>query len=85
MEDTETVELNIGALVRFFSTTALFWGEQDSFGPDFGKQYYANEIYHEKENPLAMILGADFTGVYVRVLWGEKKGWVMSSDLQGLA
>jgi hypothetical protein len=73
MEDTETVELNIGALVRFFSNRALFWEEQDEFGPDFGREHYASEIYHEKENPLAMILGADFTGVYVRVLWEKER------------
>ena len=84
MEDTETVELNIGALVRFFSNRALFWEEQDEFGPDFGREHYASEIYHEKENPLAMILGADFTGVYVRVLWGERRGWVLNTDLSSL-
>ena len=82
--DTETVELNIGALVRFFSNRALFWEEQDEFGPDFGREHYASEIYHEKENPLAMILGADFTGVYVRVLWGERRGWVLNTDLSSL-
>lgn len=84
MEDTETVELNIGALVRFFSNRALFWEEQDEFGPDFGREHYASEIYHEKENPLAMILGADFTGVYVRVLWGERRGWVLNTALSSL-
>jgi len=84
MEDTETVELNIGALVRFFSNRALFWEEQDEFGPDFGREHYASEIYEEKENPLAMILGADFTGVYVRVLWGERRGWVLNTDLSSL-
>jgi len=82
--DTETVELNIGALVRFCASASMFWEDQNEFSPDFDKEQYANDIYPENENPLAMIIGADFTGVYVRVLWGERRGWVLNTALSSL-
>lgn len=77
----ETVELNIGALVRFYSSDAMFWEDGSEFTPDFDSERYASDIYPESENPLAMILGADFTGVYVRVLWGERRGWVLNTSI----
>ena len=82
--DTETVELNIGALVRFCSSASMFWEDQNEFSPDFDTERYASDIYSENENPLAMIIGADFTGVYVRVLWGERRGWVLNTALSSL-
>lgn len=75
----ETVECTFGTIVRFHSLDASFWDDMDEHGPDFTKENYASDIYLESEVPLAMILGADFTGVYVRVLWGERIGWVLNS------
>ncbi len=74
-------ELNIGKLVRFYSSHAMFWENGSEYTPDFDSERYASDIYMENENPLAMILGADFTGVYIRVLWGERRGWVMATSL----
>ena len=80
----ETVELNIGALVKFYSSDAMFWEDSSEFAPDFDSERYASDIYSENENPLAMIIGADFTGVYVRVLWGERRGWVLNTALSSV-
>lgn len=81
----ESVELNIGSLVRFYSSHAMFWDDENQYAPNFNAEHSASDIYVENENPLAMILGADFTGVYVRVLWGERRGWVMATSLSSLA
>lgn len=80
----DSVELNIGGLIRFYSTNAMFWHDKDEYEPLLGSEVCASDIYTEKENPLAMILGADFSGAFIRVLWGERRGWVSVSSVSTL-
>jgi hypothetical protein len=75
---------NIGFLVRFASTEASFWSDKNDYIPDFNQQFLAKTIQSENEYPLAMVIGADFTGVFVRILWGQRVGWVRSSHLTSL-
>lgn len=77
----ESVDLNVGALIRFYSTNAMFWMDKDEYEPLLGSEVCASNIYPENENPLAMILGADFSGAFIRVLWGERRGWVSVSSV----
>lgn len=74
----------IGSLVKFNSANAAFWNDKNDYIPDFDQQFVADLIQSENEYPLAMILGADFTGVFVRILWGQRVGWVRSSHLTSL-
>ena len=74
-------EVSIGSLVKFYSSDAPIWQGNDEDGPDLTILEYASDISTEEENPLAMILGTDFTGLYCRVLWSGRTYWVMTSTL----
>jgi hypothetical protein len=70
-----------GVVVRFHSKNAIFWREKNEFGPDLTRWNYASEIYEEKKHPHALVVDADACGAYVKVMWGEKIGWVSASSL----
>jgi len=70
-----------GVVVKFNSQNAIFWNEKNEFGPDLTRWKYASEIYEEKSHPHALVVDADACGVYIKVLWGEKIGWVAASAL----
>lgn len=87
MDEEECIE--IGSLVRFNKRGALFWAGSTNLGnvelPDYAQCTWAEDVYTEEdENPLAIVLGTDFTGTYVHVLWGEKLGWVRSISIESL-
>lgn len=78
--------MNIGTLTKIDSTKTLFWidkaGEDNSCPlPDFAGALYPEDLFPENEKPLAMILGADFTDTYIRVLWGDRIGWVAADSI----
>lgn len=86
MDEEECIE--IGALVHFQKKDCLFWSGSINLGnvnlPDYAQVVWAEDVYPEDENPFAIVLGMDFTGTYVNVLWGEKLGWVRSISIDRL-
>lgn len=70
-----------GVVVRFHSKEAIFWSEKSEFSPDLTRWKYASDIYEETKHPHALVVDADACGVYIKVLWGEKIGWVAAKSL----
>lgn len=73
-----------GVFVRFHSRDAIFWSEKNEFGPNLNCWKYASDLYEEKKHPHALIVDADVCGTYVKVMWGEKIGWVAAKALSSL-
>jgi len=86
-EDEENIR--IGELGWFEKIGALFWHESEppvpgKFNPDYTSCSWAEDIYMEHENPYIVVLGAEYTGTYIRVLWGERLGWVRANRVHPL-
>ena len=73
-----------GVVVRFHSRDALFWSEKNEFGPDIDRWRYASDIYAESEHPHALVVDADVCGAFIKVMWGEKIGWVSAESLSDI-
>lgn len=73
-----------GVVAKFHSKNAMFWSEKNDFSPDLTRWNYASDIYEEEKYPHALVVNADICGVYIKVLWGEKIGWVFAKSLSSL-
>jgi hypothetical protein len=69
-----------GDLVRIDSTLTLFW-HSDYFSehPNKPIHFIDKEMYY---NNIVMFLEFDYTGMYVKILWNDKVGWVNSNAVE---
>ena len=69
-----------GDLVRIDCSLTLFW-HSDYFSERSIKPiHYVDKEMHD--NPIVMFLEFDYTGMYVKILWNDKVGWVNSTAIE---